>query len=106
VARILIRELLAGSVRPTKFHKEIAGLIGIVKDDLVTAISVAREKEQIRDFDTMQIIVSIISLDIFYFLGKPLIQIINPIADIEDFEEKRVDYVVDILINGLRKRQE
>ena len=49
---------------------------------------------------------NIISLDIFFFLGKPIVELINPNIDSVDFEKKRIDHVLDLLMNGLRKHPE
>ena len=71
-----------------------------------SALADARADGTIRDVDPLYTLVAIISLDLFYFLGEPLVSIIHPAVDPAKFEEHRVEHVIDLLMNGLRKQAE
>jgi len=104
---MIIRELLySDDVRGAALVKDFAELFKVVRNDMLLALSSARSSGQIRDIDPLQTFVSIVSIDIFYFLGIPLVRLVNPDVDIDKFEEQRIDHVVDILMNGLRRKQE
>ena len=107
MARMIIRELLySGDVRGAALVKDFAEVFKVVRNEMLLALSSARSSGQIRDIDFLQTFVSIVSIDIFYFLGIPLVRLVNPDVDIDKFEEQRIDHVVDILMNGLRRKQE
>ncbi|MFC1607129.1 TetR/AcrR family transcriptional regulator [Candidatus Latescibacterota bacterium] len=106
MATMIIRELLLEENADPDIKKECSEVFKMLRDDMLRELSRARAKRQIRGVDPLQTIVSIVSLDIFYFLGKPLVKLINPSVDNEKFETERVDHVVDILLNGLREGEE
>ena len=74
-----------------------------LRNDLLRAISIARSTGEIRDIDPLQTIVNILSLVIFFFLGKPLVGMISQNVDIDDFEAKRIDNIMDILCKWFAK---
>ncbi|MBN1294098.1 MAG: TetR/AcrR family transcriptional regulator [Candidatus Latescibacteria bacterium] len=104
--KMLVRELLLTENGQSFPLNESADIFKSLRYEMIKVLSDAREKGEIRYVDPVQTMVSIISLDVFYFLGKPLVQMINPTIDIEDFESNRVDHIIDLLMNGLRKDQE
>lgn len=107
MARLFIRELLfSENERSSLTDKDIADIFKSLRYELIQVLSNARNSGQIRFIDPVQTMVSIISLDIFFFLARSLVQMINPYIDIDKFESDRVDHVIDLLMNGLRKRQE
>lgn len=104
---LIIRELLTyrgSGLSP--ILQERFPVLGDIRDMLAKMIADARDRGQIRDVDTVQTIVNIISLDIFFFLGRPLAHLLIPQIDPETFEAQRVDHVIDLLLNGLRKTPE
>ncbi len=106
MVKFIVRELIMAEDEMSPVLKESADVLINLRNDLLKAISFARNKGEIRDVDPFQTIVNIISLDIFFFLGKPIVELINPNIDSEDFENKRIDHVLDLLMNGLRKHPE
>lgn len=105
LVRLIIRELLASdSVFPTLFAETI-NPHGI-REKIIGSLEIAREKGEIRDVDPLHTAVNIISMDVFVFLGKPIVKLINPEVDIEKFVEERVHHILDLLMNGLRKKPE
>ena len=107
MARMIIREMLfSDNEKGAVAVKDVAEVFKVIRNDMLHALSSARSSGQIRDVDPFQTIVSIVSIDIFYFLGTPLVRMLNPGADFDQFEAKRIDHVVDLLMNGLRRKQE
>ena len=106
MANMMIRELLFSDAKESSvIRREFSEVFKTLRNDMLRALSSARSSGQVRDIDPLQAIVSIVSLDVFFFLWKPLIQMINPAADSEKFGSERIDHVVDLLLNGLRKHQ-
>ena len=106
---LIIRELLTyqgGASSLSPILQERFPVIGGIRDMLEKMIADAHDRGQIRDVDTLQTIVNIISLDIFFFLGKPIVHLLIPQLDPDTFEAERVDHVIDLLLNGLRKTPE
>ena len=106
VMKMVIRELMLSENNPNLFRDEFTEIFQSLRNEMLKVFSAAREKGEIRYIDPVQTLFSIISLDVFYFLGKPMVQMINPTINIEDFESNRVDHIIDLLLNGLRKHQE
>ena len=107
MANMMIRELLFFDAKEsTVIRKDFAEVFIMLHNDMLRAFSGARTSGQVRDIDPLQAIVSIISLNVFFYLWEPLVQMINPAADSEKFGSERIDHVVDLLLNGLRKKQE
>jgi TetR/AcrR family transcriptional regulator len=105
--RLIIRELLFSKEHePSILLKDAAEILISLRTELMYALSSARNSGQIRLVDPMQTIVSILSLDVFFFLSKPLAKMVNPNINEDKFEENRIDHVLDLLMNGLRKHQE
>ena len=107
MARLFIRELLfSENERSSLTDKDIADIFTSLRYELIKVLSNARNNNQIRLIDPVHTMVSIVSLDIFFFLARPLVQMINPYINIDKFESDRVDHVIDLLMNGLKKHQE
>ena len=100
-----MRELLgmhAGNAR----HFTITSLpLRVLRDKLLRIIAEARDLGEIREVDPLQTVANIMSLDVFYFLGRPLLEVLSENEDVERFEVARVDHVVDLLMNGLRRKE-
>ena len=106
MVRMIIRELLFCDDETDVAFRDFAEVFKTLRDDIHRSLLSASTRGQIRDVDPLQTIVSIVSLDIFYFLSTPLVRMLNPGVDSDQFEAKRIDHVVDLLMNGLRKQQE
>jgi len=107
MARLFVRELIfSESENSSLMQKDLAEMLKPLRYGMIQVLSNARNTRKIRQIDPVQTMVSIVSLDIFFFLAMPILKIINPYVDFEKFEESRVDHVVDLLMNGLKKPQE
>jgi len=107
MARLFIRELIFSEFEESSLmQKDVAEILKTLRYEMIQVLSNARNSGQIRQIDPVQTMVSIVSLDIFFFLAMPILKIINPYVDFEKFEASRVDHVVDLLMNGLKKPQE
>jgi len=106
MANMMTRELLfSDAKKSTAIRRDFAAVFKTLRNDMLRALSSARTSGQVRDIDPLQTIVSIVSLDVFFFLWRPLVLMINPASDSEKFGSERIDHVVDLLMNGLRKHQ-
>ena len=102
----VVREIIgSGDSEPSEVLRDVMGAMVSVRDDLLRAISAGQAQGEIRVIDPMQTIVNILSMNIFFFLGKPLVGLIGEGLDIDEFEKAREDHVIDLLLNGLRKPQ-
>jgi len=104
--RVLIREMLSSHEEISPVIEHSAAVLKPIRNNLLIALSAARKKGDIRDVDPIQTVVNIISLDIFFFLGFPLLNIINPSINTPEFRRARIDSVLDLIMNGLRKQPE
>jgi TetR/AcrR family transcriptional regulator len=106
MVKLIIRELLAREGEQNILLSGGLGGLLSIRDKLLESFAIAKERGEIRDVDPIQTAVNIISMDIFYFLGKPIVKILNSNVDIEKFGQNRVNHIIDLLMNGLRKRPE
>ena len=105
--KIVFRELYYGQgFSSSLLKKELAATFNNLRTQLVQAIRNARERDQIRDVDLFHTVFSIISLDIFFFFGKPIFELIAPEIDVEQLENDRAEHVLDLLLNGIRRKEE
>jgi AcrR family transcriptional regulator len=108
--RILMRELIENDSRisdePSAILKESIELLRPMSLKLMQSLMAAQEKGDIRDVDPAQTMVNIISLNIFFFWGQPILRVINPSTASQEFQKARADHVLDLLLNGLRERTE
>ena len=60
---------------------------------------------EIRNVDTVQTLISIIRMNVFYFIAKPVMETLWGIepGDTDKFLEKRKKCVSDFIIHGLKK---
>ncbi|MCE5250160.1 TetR/AcrR family transcriptional regulator [bacterium] len=107
ILRLLIRELMVPvGDKPSPLLIEAAEIFKTVRNDLANALSSAKNSRQIRSVDSFQTIISILSLDIFFFIGKPIALMIYPQIDEQEFVKKRVEHIIDLIMNGLKIDQE
>ncbi len=102
--KVLVREMLAPQDEPSPVVRHGADVFKPIRNKLLLALSTARSKKDIRDVDPVQTVVNIISMNVFFFLGFPLLNIINPSINTGEFRQGRVDSVIDMVMNGLRRR--
>ncbi len=106
LVRLVIRELIASDFNSPEIYRDALKPFQVIRDCLLHSLEIARERGEIRDVDPLHTAVNIISMDVFVFLGKPIVQGINPGIDIDKFVEDRVQNILDLLMNGLRKKPE
>jgi len=106
MVKLVIRELLSHDSSPNPLLSEGMGGFLTIRDKLFESFLIARARGEIRDVDPIHTAVNIISMDIFFFLGKPIVKMINRDVDLNEFGRNRVNHIIDLLMNGLRKRPE
>jgi TetR/AcrR family transcriptional regulator len=106
MVKLVIRELLSRDNAPSPLLSEGMGGFHAIRDKLIESFFVAKERGEIRDVDPIQTAVNIISMDIFFFLGKPIVKMMNSEVDLDEFGRNRVNHIIDLLMNGLRKQPE
>ena len=104
--RIFIRELLKNENESSPLLEDAAEVLKPFRNNLLVAIATAQKRGEIRDVDLIQTFINIISLDIFFFLGIPILRMVNPSMNSEEFRKNRVDCILDLLMNGLHKQPE
>jgi len=106
LVKLIIRELLACDAGPPPVIAEFAESFQLFKRVLIHSIEIAKASGQIRDVEPIQTAVNIISMDVFIFLGGPIVSLIAPEVDMRKFVEDRVNHILDLLMNGLRVKTE
>ncbi|MDP2984797.1 MAG: TetR/AcrR family transcriptional regulator [Candidatus Latescibacter sp.] len=106
MVKLVIRELLSHDSSPNPLLSEGMGGFLTIRDKLFESFLIAKARGEIRDVDPIHTAVNIISMDIFFFLGKPIVKMINSDVDLNEFGRNRVNHIIDLLMNGLRKRPE
>jgi TetR/AcrR family transcriptional regulator len=105
--QMMIRELVNSGEGLTQVLQSGANVaLKSIRNDLLREFSIAKQNGEIRDVDPLQTIVNLISMDVFFFIGEPIVRLINPNIDINEFEEGREDNIIDLIINGMKKRPE
>jgi len=106
VPRIIIREFADGG---DVFKKAITNITSNVSfpipETFINHLDKAKEKGEIRDVNTEQIIISILGMNVFYFIAKPVVDVIWNIQpeNRKKFIEERKKSIVDFIIHGLKK---
>jgi TetR/AcrR family transcriptional regulator len=103
MVRFMIRELmLIHSGEDSQLLPEMSRVMAPIRNALSNAIAAGQEKGEIRAVDPLHTIVNILSLDVFFFAGKPLVSLLHPGINTAKFEQERADHIIDLLMNGLR----
>ncbi|GAB4337381.1 MAG: hypothetical protein Kow0037_20070 [Calditrichia bacterium] len=74
--------------------------------DIVTEkIETAKRQGRIRNVDSLQLIVNIVGMVLFAFIGAPIIEQIQPGIKVlsEDFLQKRKAEIKSLVLNGIKK---
>ncbi len=106
LVKIIIRELLANDSGPSPAIAEIMASFRSFAHMMVESMEIAKARGEIRDVDSLQTVVNIISMDVFIFLGQPIVNLIAPDVNTRAFVDDRVNHVLDLLMNGLRLKPE
>jgi len=104
--RVLLREFANASNEHGEVLNYFSKAMSNIKDKMLDTISTAIASGEIRNVDPLQTMVNIISLDVFFFLGKPILKILKPDGFGGEFENQRIEHILDMVMNGLRKRPE
>jgi TetR/AcrR family transcriptional regulator len=100
---IMIREL--AEPRP-EFLEQMASIMietGIPAA-LTEKIEEGRESGRLREFDPRQMMVSLITMSIGYFIMSPIMDKVFNITDRDRFIEQRKEAILDLFMNGVRAR--
>jgi TetR/AcrR family transcriptional regulator len=103
VSRIFLRELAAGGERIKGILPNLAGKEEL-RSMLVRLIEEGKQSGEYRDMDTRHTIISFIGMSMFYLLLAPMVNEVWGIEDETEFNEQRIEAVVDLFMEGLRAR--
>jgi TetR/AcrR family transcriptional regulator len=110
LVKLIARELLTKTSDPNSPHMEIIRgfeeIRVMLRKSLFLSFELAKERGEIRPVDTVHTILNIISMDVFVFIGIPIIKVMIPEIDMQTIVNERADHVIDLLMNGLRPRTE
>jgi len=100
---MMLREL--AEPRP-EFTEQIASLIGETGIPAVLKAKLEEGKSagQIREFDARQMMISLITMSIGYFIMCPILDKIFRVADRDRFIEERKGAILDLFMNGVKAR--
>ncbi len=108
--RILVRELVNNERKPmdslSPVITELSEALKPIRKHLLQSFAAEQEKGTMREVDPVHTLVNIISLNLFFFLGLPLLQVVNPETASPGFNNSRVEHVLDFLLNGLKTHGE
>jgi len=104
--RVLLREFANANSENGEVLGYFSRAMSNIKNRMLDTITVAIKSGEIRNVDPLQTMVNIISLDVFFFLGKPILKILQPYGFPDEFENQRIEHVLDMIMNGLRKKPE
>lgn len=103
MVRFIIRELmLIHTGGESQLLPELLRCMGPFRDALRRAVEAGQACGEMRAVDPLHTIVNILSLNVFFFAGKPLVRLLDPGIDTAQFEHERSDHIINLLINGLR----
>ena len=106
LVKLMVRELLSwGSDPPPPIMEMVHNLFGI-RSRVVESIELAKMRGELRQVDPIHTILNIFSMDVFVFVGKPIITLLFSDADMNKIINERADHVLDLLMNGLRLKPE
>lgn len=74
-------------------------------DMMVTKIEKAKAQGQIRDVDPLQLLINIIGMVLFVFIGAPIIEQVRPGIKVlsEEFLNQRKEEIKQLVLNGIKK---
>ncbi len=104
--KLILREIASGGDNIKNVLKELKEQIPFgMPSPFLSMINKSIKQDQFRKIDPTQTVISIISMCILYFIGKPLIQTIFDIQDSDEkqFLEERKKSIIDLLEHGILK---
>lgn len=104
LVRFMVRELLLDEIEGSVLLMEISKKLTPFRDLIRKSFQAAMERGEIRPVDPAQTMVNILSLNVFFFLGKPIVKLVFDNIDFERFEREREDHVIDLLLHGLERQ--
>jgi len=106
LVKLLVRELLAGGIETQGAISGVVHNLDQIRSRFVASLEIAMERGEIRRVDPIHTILNIISMDVFVFVGKPLINAMFNETDMNRIVNERADHILDLLMNGLRAKPE
>jgi AcrR family transcriptional regulator len=103
LAPIVLREMAGGGERIRDLFEKVILEAG-APERLRGLLSASIQEGDARPLDPQQTFVSFIGMNLFYLLFSPIINSIWEIEDEAAFRRSRPDAVVDLFLNGIRKR--
>lgn len=107
--KLMLREIAAGGETVKQMVHELKQMIPFhLPNTIIEFVETGIEDQQFRDVDPKQTIISIAGMSLIYFLGKPLIEAILDLEDIDEqeFIEQRKESIVDLLKHGILFRSQ
>ncbi len=107
--KLMLREIAAGGETVKQMIHELKQVIPFrMPNTIIEFVGSGIKEGQFRDVDPKQTIISIAGMSLIYFLGKPLIESILNLEDIneQEFIEQRKESIVDLLRYGILIRSE
>ena len=105
---LIIRELASGGENIRQVIRNIKKKAGFhLPDTFVNMIMNSILKKQFRNVDPKQTILNIVGMCVIYFIGKPLIEIILDLEDIDTdkFLEERKESIIHLLEHGILNKE-
>jgi TetR/AcrR family transcriptional regulator len=106
LVKLLVRELLVGNIGDQSAVTGLVSNLEGIRTRFVESLKIAMERGEIRRVDPIHTILNIISMDVFVFVGKPLINVMFKEPDMDRIVNERADHILDLLMNGLRQKPE
>jgi len=106
IPRLIFREIADGGEVLKRVMNKISteDNVFFIPVKITEIMNEAKQEGEIREIDVKQTIISIVGMSIFYFIGRPIIDIIWDIKpeDFNDFIEKRKESIVDLILHGIK----
>lgn len=105
--KLIMREVASGGENIKKVIREIKQEMSpAIPSSFISMIEKSIEKRQFRNVDPKQTLISIIGMCLIYFIGKPLIEVVLELEDINEkqFLEERKKSIVELLEHGILTR--
>lgn len=107
IARVIQREMMDGAVVLKRIIKKYASRDSVIfgPAHIKNVMEKLIQTGEIRNIDTVQTLISIIGMNVFYFIAKPVLETLWDVkpGDSDEFLEKRKECIADFIIHGLRK---
>ena len=107
MANWLVAENMAGNPLLGTMLTEAFQTEGSPQRSMEQAIERAIRSGEIRPVDAKQLMLTVVSACVFFFVSLPTVQMMNPLAreDFDAFVEARKEHVYDVIYHGLASRE-